>query len=148
MGHVDVEIDGAGQEMLEVLAEVVFGDEGYLGLAQNLGHVFGHQDHEGIGCIFFLELGHQVSSYSQVLAGFRDYLNNIDIRTFDGDKIGCFYVLPVNQNILLVSIHFDFFEKVLVGYSVAGFFAFLDHFFNNFSLVILVVVFQQKGEAF
>ena len=63
MGHVDVEIDGAGQEMLEVLAEVVFGDEGYLGLAQNLGHVFGHQDHEGIGCIFFLELGHQVSSY-------------------------------------------------------------------------------------
>ena len=82
-----------------------------------------------------------------MLAGFGYHLNNIDVRTFDGDKIGCFYVLPIDQNILLVSIHFDLFEEVLVGYSVAGFFAFLDNFFNYFSLVVLVIVFQQQGEA-
>ena len=49
--------------MLKVLPEMVSGDEGYLGLAQDLGHVLGHEDHEGIGCIFFLQLGNQVPSY-------------------------------------------------------------------------------------
>ena len=147
MGHVDVEVDGAGQEVLQILSEVVSGDEGDLGLAQDLGHVLGHQDHQGISCIFFLQLGHQVPSYRQVLARFGDDLDNIDVRTFDGDKIGCFYILPVDQDILLVSIHFDLFDEVFVGYSVAGFFAFLDNFFNNFGLVVLVVVSEQEGEA-
>jgi len=52
--NIDLEVNCGGQKLLEVMPEVVLGQQGYLCLPQPLRHIFDHEDHEGVGRVFFL----------------------------------------------------------------------------------------------